>query len=379
MKRLLMPWLALALLLGQSALAQTQEDPQAKPTNPDQNAVQDPSQACPQSGANLGVVQALTDQINLSYSAIPGAQSLATWTADTVWWDRANQTAGLSLTPVDDALRAHLHLSKDQGLVVTSLPANAPAAQAGLQQNDVLLKLGDASLAKAEDLEEGLKGSGDKPASLTVLRGGKSMTIQVQPRTRVTMGPVQPEPPAYWIGISVSELEPALRSQLKLPEHQGLLATEVHKDSAAAKAEVKVYDILLSLADQPLDSQQKLIDVVQAIGEKTVPLQLIREGKTLTIEVSPQRRKLTQVHFNLNLTNPQTYSYQVVRPGVMYANPAYGGGGSTGALTLGQAPETTQQQEATAKVSKRLDDLDSEIKHLRKAIEELSAVLKDKK
>ena len=46
---------------------------------------------------------------------------------------------------------------------MTSLAANAPAAQAGIQQNDVLLKLGDTPLAKAEDLEEGLKAAGEKP------------------------------------------------------------------------------------------------------------------------------------------------------------------------------------------------------------------------
>ena len=63
----------------------------------------------------------------------------------------------MGMSPADDALRAHLSLPKDQGLIVTSLAPNAPAAQAGVQQNDVLLTLGDTPLAKAEDLEESLK------------------------------------------------------------------------------------------------------------------------------------------------------------------------------------------------------------------------------
>ncbi len=200
----------------------------------------------------------------------------------------------MGLSPADDALRAHLSLPKDQGLIVTSLAANAPAAQAGIQQNDVLLTLGDTPLAKAEDLEEGLKAVGEKPVSLTILRGGKKLTIQVQPRVRVTMGPVQPEPPAFWIGVSVSPLEPALRSQLKLPQNRGLLATDVVKDSPAAKADVKVHDILLSLDGKLLDSQEKLVELVQSNGEKSVPLELIREGKTQTILVTPQRRKPAQ-------------------------------------------------------------------------------------
>ena len=110
----------------------------------------------------------------------------------------------------------------------------------------------------------------------------------------MTMGPVQPEPPAFWIGISVSPLEPALRAQLKLPENQGLLATDVVKDSPAAKADVKVHDILLSLNGKRLDSQEKLVELVQSSGDKSIPLELIREGKPQTILVTPQRRKPTQ-------------------------------------------------------------------------------------
>ena len=79
--------------------------------------------------------------------------------------------------------------------------------------------------------------------------------------------------------MSVSPIEPALRSQLKLPENEGLLATDVFKDSPAAKAEVKVHDILTKLAGKSLDSQEKLIELVQANGGKTIALEFIREGK----------------------------------------------------------------------------------------------------
>ena len=134
------------------------------------------------------------------------------------------------------------------------------------------------------------------------------------------MGPVQPEPPAFWIGISVSPLEPALRSQLKLPPNQGLLAIEVVKDSPAAKADVKVHDILLSLAGKPLESQEKLVELVQSSGEKSVPLELIREGKTQTIDVTPQRRKTDHSSGRQELDNvdyQDNLYYQVVRPGAV--------------------------------------------------------------
>jgi membrane-associated protease RseP (regulator of RpoE activity) len=286
------------------------------------------------------------------------------------WYGLANQNLGMTLTPADAALRAHLKLPDDQGLIVTTLEFHSPAAQAGIEQNDILLKLENAALAKPADLEDNLKAAGDKPVSLKLLRGGRNLAIQVQPRVQVGLGPVQREAPTFWIGVSVTPIEPALRSQLKLPENEGLLAFEVIKDSPAAKAEIKVHDILTKLAGKSLDSQEKLVEIVQANGGKTIAFELIRQGKTETTEVTPQPRKNGQGN---NSANNATYSFQFVRPGAMtpYAP-----------IRLSDRPDLViDQGNATATdlgIPKRLDELDAEIKQLRKAIEELSKALVNK-
>jgi membrane-associated protease RseP (regulator of RpoE activity) len=371
MKPALTRWLAIVFLLSVSTGAKAQLGGNGGPLGVQPKQNENPN---PQAGQKL-----LLQQLTQPYSWVtpqlqvpnqPG-QLNYNWmiTGDQLGWiEPFDRTAGMSMSPADDALRVHLSLPKDQGLIVTSLAPNAPAAQAGVQQNDVLLKLGDTPLAKAEDLEESLKAAGDKAASLTILRGGKSLTIPVQPRVRVTMGPVQPEPPAFWIGVSVSPLEPALRAQLKLPQTRGLLATEVVKDSPAAKADVKVHDILLSLDGKQLDSQEKLVELVQWSGFKSVPLELIREGKPQTILVTPQRRKPAQQQ----QSDAQTvnFFYQLGQPGAVVNLDRNGGW----VADLSAFPNV----DYTAS-SKRLDDLDAEIKQLRKAIEELNKTLKDRK
>jgi serine protease Do len=296
------------------------------------------------------------------------------------WHQVTDRTAGISLTPADDALRAHLKLPKDQGLIVTGLDIHSPAALAGVRQNDIFLKLENVSLGKPEDLEKGLKAAGDKPAPLTILRGGETLTIQVQPQVRVTMGPVKPEPPAYWIGVNVSSVEPALRSQLKLPQNQGLVVIEVMKDCPASKADVKVHDILLKLADKPLVSQEKLIEIVQSHGDKSIALELIRAGKTQTVEVTPERRKDAQ--YQVRSGDPRTYNFQFVRPGAVVTHDMLGtldGKGDFDTFVLqNQYADQKRPQDAGAS-TKRLDEIDAEIKQLRKAIEELSKALTDKK
>jgi hypothetical protein len=301
------------------------------------------------------------------------------WTTngnELAWFVPANQNLGMTLAPADDALRAHLKLPGDQGLIVTALDFHSPAAQAGIEQNDILLTLDNTALGKPADLEDNLKVAGDKPVSLKLLRGGKNLAIKVQPRLHVGLGPVQPDAPAFWIGVSVSPIEPALRSQLKLPETEGLLATEVFKDSPAAKAEIKVHDILTKLASKSLDSQEKLVELVQANGGKTISLEFIREGKTQATEVTPQPRKNGH---GKGPANNAFYTAQFVRPGAMLQFAPLRHSDRQDFWITNQSNAPAHSSAGDAGISKRLDELDAEIKQLRKAIEELSKAVANKK
>jgi len=291
-----------------------------------------------------------------------------------------SRSSGLSLVPVDDALRSHLKLPKDHGLLVTALDQSSPAAQAGLKPNDVLLKLGDAPLGKPEDLETFLKAAGEKPVVLHLYRDGSALKIQVQPHIQVTFGPVPAQSAAqeFWIGVSVADVEPALRAQLRIPANKGLLINQVFKDSPAEKAGLKINDILLLLNGTPLSDQKKLVELVQANGEKTITIELLHEGKPRgDVEITPARRKLTQ-NSDPNMQR-HTFRWDVVRPGVMlnqispYQVRLQELGGLT---TLYDKSKDQQLTDPNATLSKRLDELDSEIKKLRKALAELGGASK---
>ena len=299
-----------------------------------------------------------------------------------------DHSTGMSLAAVDDAVREHLKLPKGQGLIVTSIVPQGMAMRAGIFGNDILLTLGDAPLGKAEDLEEHLKAAGDKPLDLVLLHQGEKKTVQVQPRINVTFGPVQPEPPAFWIGVSVSPVEPALQAHLRLLT-QGLLATEVIANGPAAKAGLKVNDILLTMAGKPLWNQATLIDLVQKNVGKAVAVEFLREGLRQTVELTPERRGPSSMGAvgDPRLSKNLSYSRHPsrlrcerraklvddTRPTQRTAN---GSKHSTRGLKRLQRLNHRSPMEP---LSKRLDGMSAEIKELRKAIDELSKVLKDRK
>ncbi|MFO0890035.1 MAG: PDZ domain-containing protein [Isosphaeraceae bacterium] len=288
---------------------------------------------------------------------------------------------GLSLVPLDDATRAHLKLPRGEGLLVASVTAHSPAAAAGVHPNDILLSIDDGPLSKPEDLEARLKAAGEKPQTLSLLRQGQKKTIKVQPQVIVTFGPVQAEATSYFIGVNVGSLDPALRSQLSVPEGRGLIAIDVVPESPAAKAGLKVNDILLTMAGTPLRDQEALVEAVQKNGEKTAALEIIREGNGQTIEITPQKRS-TSIRFTGRARVPGRYrdvlDLNVPRAGALLYPKQPG--------VMSFFPSTANQPNVYGGVwnranpdDRRLDALEGELKELRKSVEELTKALKDRR
>jgi membrane-associated protease RseP (regulator of RpoE activity) len=87
---------------------------------------------------------------------------------------------GVVTSPLGEAVRAQTTLPEDVGLSVDVVSPDSPAAKAGLKAHDILAKYDDQLLCAAVQLSALVKrtGTGNK-ATLTVLRGGKEMPIEV--------------------------------------------------------------------------------------------------------------------------------------------------------------------------------------------------------
>ena len=87
---------------------------------------------------------------------------------------------GVVTSPLGEAVRAQTTLSEDVGLSVDVVSPDSPAAKAGLKAHDILAKYDDQLLCAAVQLSALVKrtGTGNK-ATLTVLRGGKELPIEV--------------------------------------------------------------------------------------------------------------------------------------------------------------------------------------------------------
>jgi membrane-associated protease RseP (regulator of RpoE activity) len=213
---------------------------------------------------------------------------------------------GLTVTPADETLRDQLKL-RYGGLVVTKVAPNSRASRSGIQEKDILLKIGETSLKSVDDLkkfEEARAGDNKAPArgmlNIRALRYGQPVELGVSTDVRFLSTTLDKSPnlsfttnvaqPSYWIGVSIDPADEILRTHLKLPKDTGLVVTEVIKDAPAEKAGIKKNDVLLYLNDKPLKSVEDMIKIVQEAKETPISVALTRAGDSTRLAVEPVKR-----------------------------------------------------------------------------------------
>ncbi len=86
------------------------------------------------------------------------------------------------------------------------------------------------------------------------------------------------------LGVNIQDITPDLKDQFKLTSTKGAIVSQVHKDSAADKAGVKVEDVIVRYNGKEVEDVRTLRNAVAATAPGTkVNLVILRDGKEKTL------------------------------------------------------------------------------------------------
>jgi serine protease Do len=95
-----------------------------------------------------------------------------------------------------------------------------------------------------------------------------------------------------FLGISLEDLTPELAAALELKtDTRGVLIKEVLLDSAAEKAGLKRYDVIVEFEDQPVEKRNQFLNRVAMLSPDTkVEVVVLRDGKRKTFNIKLGKR-----------------------------------------------------------------------------------------
>ena len=113
-----------------------------------------------------------------------------------------------------------------------------------------------------------------------------------------------------WLGVMIQDIDQTTRDAMKIDENvKGVLIGDVFKGQPADKAGIKRGDIVTSVDGRAVESSNELRNAVAAIhpGEK-VPVDLLRDGRKLTVSVLLTDRDLKKSHPSSSFSDNQSES-----------------------------------------------------------------------
>lgn len=96
-----------------------------------------------------------------------------------------------------------------------------------------------------------------------------------------------------WLGVTSQEITRDMRQSLKLKDHQGgALIGEVFAGDAADKAGIKIGDVIRGIAGKAISDSREMMQIVASLSVgSTVDIQILREGKDMTLPIVIAERK----------------------------------------------------------------------------------------
>jgi serine protease Do len=172
---------------------------------------------------------------------------------------------GVGLQPLDENIAASLGLPKDMGEIVRSVQPGEPAARAGIQQGDVIVRVGGQQVTPDQTVSYLIANTSvGSRVPVEIIRDGRRQTIVVVPAQRPTEealakqagggndgtsdGVTQGGPAIKALGLSLQPLSSQIAQALSLPlGTHGVVVTSVDPSSDAAEKGLKRGDVIISV------------------------------------------------------------------------------------------------------------------------------------
>jgi len=194
---------------------------------------------------------------------------------------------GVAIQEVDQGLADSFGLDKPHGALVNSVDAGSPAAQAGIQSGDIILKFNDKEISRSSELPVLVANTmPGKAVRIDIWRKGNSQELTLKVGEMKDLA--AKESTGVDSGASSGKLGLALRplthdEKAEVEGGRGLVVEGI-SDGPAARAGIQPGDVILAANGEHIGTVEQLRDQLVRAG-KRVALLVQRNGNTLFVPI----------------------------------------------------------------------------------------------
>ncbi len=236
-------------------------------------------------GINTAIISPSGGSIGIGF-AVPSDAAIAVLDQLKQFGETRRGWFGVKIQSITDDIAETLGVKENTGALVSSVTADGPAAKAGIEAGDVILKFDGKEISSVRGLPRIVAQTPiGRTVDVELIRKGQKKSLKVMVARLVedddlTLAKKAAEaaPEKALIGLKLSQLTDELRQKFGIDAKiKGVVITDIDPQSPAAVKNLKVGDVIVEAAQDQIDSVDdiaKSVDKVKKSGRKQVLLRI---------------------------------------------------------------------------------------------------------
>ena len=304
---------------------------------------------------------------------------------------------GVMLQDLTPSMAKALQMGDKSGVMINDVIDDGPAAQAGLEDGDVILEFDGKAISDNKDLVKAVRTAspGDK-IEVVVLRSGKNKNLEVE------IGKHEDKNVFYmsgdddfvwttdkmafgldkdrgYMGVHLDDLNEQMGEYFEVEDGKGALVTEVVEDGPAAKAGLKAGDVIVMIGDNEIDSSTALHEAIaDTEPAQQMAVKVVRKGKGKELSITLGEMPEDAFFKHLEIICKDDDHFSIHAAPRMMKHFGHGGdvdirmirrGGPHGLDTFHEFKELYEAESELQEMREELDKMHAELKAMQKELE----------
>ncbi|MBI3085393.1 MAG: DegQ family serine endoprotease [candidate division NC10 bacterium] len=202
---------------------------------------------------------------------------------------------GVGIQELTEELAPQFGVKPEAGVLVGNVMPGSPAERGGLKTGDIIQEFNGAKIANVRQLQREVAQSPvGSPARVKVLREKQPVEVTIvlgeQPAEAAAAAPApSPVESAERFGLTVQDLTPELREQLRLNGTDGVIVSSVDEAGPAARAGIRPGDLITEANREPAKSARDFARILGQMRRGQNLLVLVRRDGSSRFAVLPPK------------------------------------------------------------------------------------------